>query len=68
MKRRDDPVVEIDPELEQKIRGEITEKLQRAQEHPGKQERNNAPSTSCSHEVKTRYCEPDEAAETIVPG
>ncbi len=54
------PVVEIDPELEQKIRSEITDQLRELKNIPGKQERNNAVNTLFD-EVKARYCEPDES-------
>ena len=59
---KETPVVEIDADLDQKIRGEITEKLRELKNIPGKQERNNAVNELFA-EVKTRYCEPPEGSD-----
>jgi polyribonucleotide nucleotidyltransferase len=55
------PLAEIDENLEQTIRGEITDKLCELKSIPGKQERNNAVNALLD-EVKTRYCG-EEAGE-----
>lgn len=55
------PLTEIDADLEQKIRGEITEPLRELKTIPGKQARNNAVNALLD-EVKARYCG-DEAGE-----
>jgi polyribonucleotide nucleotidyltransferase len=55
------PLAEIDENLEQTIRGEITDKLRELKSIPGKQERNTAVNALLD-EVKTRYCG-DEAGE-----
>jgi len=55
------PLAEIDENLEQTIRAEITDKLRELKSIPGKQERNNAVNALLD-EVKTRYCG-EEAGE-----
>jgi len=63
------PVVEIDEDLDQKIRGEITDQLRELKNIPGKQERNSAVNELFA-EVKARYCTPaeDSGQEPANPG
>jgi len=63
------PLAAIDENLEQTIRGEITDKLRELKNIPGKQDRNNAVNELLD-EVKTRYCKPaeDSGQEPADPG
>lgn len=58
------PLAASDPDLEQKIRGELIDKLREVKNIPGKQERNSAVNALLD-EVKTRYCG-DEAGDAKV--
>ena len=57
------PIREMDEELYQRVRGEITDRLRELKRIPGKQERNDAVN-ELFDEVKTRHCEPEEGAAT----
>ncbi len=64
---KETPVVEIDADLEQRIRGEIIDELRELKHIPGKQERNDAVNAFFD-EVKTRYCGEEAGEAQVDPG